>query len=342
MAEALHQHALFEGYVHSSTEADGLFAEALAAAERHDDPGLAASVVHGAALAPWYRSEVAIAHERIADAIERLHALPAGPERFFHAVSLGQPVLPIGLDGEPRLTWDATLVMFHRLDREEALVLAYNNLAWILRVEGDTDAAREQIDHALHHARACGDEPGEALTLGHLGHLLRTTGELDLAREHLAAGIDRFRAFGERRDADVLALGLGLAHGDAGDVDQARATFGTALGRFVATEDSPAIAGAHGVWGLMEERTGALDEAHDHYALSAAGWIGQGLGRIGGWCAYAAASMSHRLGAAEDALAEASAARDLLAAAGNARGVAACDALLAAHSALSGCKEPRP
>jgi predicted ATPase/DNA-binding SARP family transcriptional activator len=295
-ADALQQHALFEEYLRSSARSEQLFTEAIAAAKRLPAGHLAASAVHASATTPWQRSDLAGTRARLEDALARLHALPDGPERFLQAVTLGQPVVRAGRGGAPRLTWEATLFMFRRLDRAGAIVLVLNNLAWVALAQEDRDGARAALDEALARAGDGDDRHLEALTLGHSGHLARAEGDADAAAARLEASIAGLRAIGERRDADVMTLGLADARAVAGDLPAARALFADALARFEGTDDLPAIAGTRSIWAVVEERAGELDTARELYADAAVGWRGQGLRRIAAWPTLAHGDLHHALG----------------------------------------------
>jgi predicted ATPase/DNA-binding SARP family transcriptional activator len=339
-AEAHVQHALFEAYVNASDRSARLFAEATRTADRLDRPRLAASAAHAAALVPWQRSDASGTLARLRDAIARLRRLPPGPDRFLDAVTLGMLPLADDAGGATRLVWEATMFAFRRYDREQALGLALNNLAWALRARGGAraiPAARAALDEALGHFRSAGDRSGEALTLAHLGHLARSAGDLGAARADLEAAVALRSELGERRDAGVGLLGLGLVHGAAGDPDAARNAFTAALRRFEATDDLPAMAGARLNWALVEERLGELEHARDLYATGATLWDGQRLVRVAAWGLVGLAATQRALGETEDAAATRDRARGVFAAAGDALGAAALDA----QPPLSGRKGAR-
>ncbi|HEY6760901.1 MAG TPA: AAA family ATPase, partial [Baekduia sp.] len=287
-AEAHIQHALYEAYVSSSEQSAMLSAKAVATAEALGEPRVAANAAHAAALAAWQRSDVTEALVLLEGAIDRLRALPPGPERFLDAVTFGMLPLPDGPDGAFRMVWEATLFPFRRLDREQAIGLALNNLAWATRAQSQDDvaldAARGALDEALGRFRSAGDRSGEALTLGHLGQLARTRGDLGEAAARLEEAGALREALGEDRDALVATLGLGLVHGAAGRMDAARAVYAAALERFEATDDLPAMAGTHQDWATVEERSGNVARARELYAVAAGLWSSQGLPRWAGWC----------------------------------------------------------
>jgi predicted ATPase/DNA-binding SARP family transcriptional activator/tetratricopeptide (TPR) repeat protein len=337
-ADALQQHALFEEYERSSARSEQLFADAIAAAERLPSGHLAASAAHGSATTPWQRSDLPGTRARLEEALARLHALPAGPERFLQAVTLGQPVVRDGRGGAVRLTWEATLFMFRRLDRDGAIVLVLNNLAWVALAEEDLDAAHTALDEALGRARVAGDRHLEALTRGHRGHLARAEGDADAAAAWLNGAIDDLDAIGERRDADVMRLGLARALALQGDLAGARNAFAETHARFEATDDLPATAGARANRGLMEEAAGELEAARDLYASAAAAWRVQQLDRIGAWLELAHGDQLHALGDAATAAAVWRLAHDTFTAVFDAGGVRESAARLRDQPVLSGCK----
>ncbi|WCB92575.1 hypothetical protein DSM104299_01271 [Baekduia alba] len=333
-AEAHIQHALYEAYVSASERSAQLCEEAIATAERHDSPRVAANAAHAAAMAAWQRSDVAAALTALDAACDRLRALPSGGERFLDAVTFGMLALPEGPDGAARMVWEATLFPFRRLDREQALGLALNNLAWATRA-GSTEpaalaTARVALDEALGRFRSAGDRSGEALTLAHLGHLARTAGDLDTAAARLEAALALRQELGEGRDAVVVSLGLGLVHSAAGRPDAARDVCAAALERFEATDDLPAMAGTHQNWAIVEERAGDVARARELYALAAGLWAGQGLARWAAWCNVGLIGTLHALGerAERDEVRRRS--RETFALLGDTRGLALLDADAAA------------
>lgn len=293
-AEAAVQHALFEAYVNSSERSAIMCAQAVSVAEQHGDPYVAANAAHAGALAAWQRSDAAATRAALDDACARLRALPAAPgERFLDAVVFGMLPLPVGGAAAPgaiRMAWEATLFPFRRLDREQALGLALNNLAYARRAAGPEDPealsdAAAALVEALGRFRSIGDRSGEAMTLAHLGHLARTRGDLAAARDQLEAAYALRQELGEGRDARVVSLGLGLVHAAEGDMAGARGIFQAAVERFEATDDLPALAGTHMDWAIAEEHGGDPARASELYGLSSGLWAGQGLPRWAAWAA---------------------------------------------------------
>jgi predicted ATPase/DNA-binding SARP family transcriptional activator len=287
-AQAHVQHALYEGYLSASERSAELCRQAMDSAERLGDARVAANAAHAAAVAAWQRSDFAGAQGIVAGAIERLRRLPSSSQRFLDAVTLGMLPLEQAPEGALRMVWEATMFPFRRLDREQALGFALNNLAWAMRASAADPvalaAAQAALDEALGRFRSAGDRSGEALTLAHQGHLARTAGDLDAAQARLQAALDLRRELGEGRDARVVVLGLGLVHGAAGRVDEARAAFAGALERFEATDDLPAMAGAHMNWAIVEESVGEIERARQLYTVGSGLWGSQSVPRVAAWC----------------------------------------------------------
>jgi predicted ATPase/DNA-binding SARP family transcriptional activator len=324
--EAHLQHALFDAYVSTADVSTERFAEAIAIAERLGLTELAAAAAHAAALPPWQRSDLAGAEAALRRAIDRLRRLPAGSPRFLDAVTFGLVPLPEGPGGATRLVWEATVFAFRHFGRQQALGLALNNLAWTARARGDHGAARTALEEALACFEAAGDRSGEALTIAHLGHLARSVGEPGAAVAQLEAALALRRELGEQRDAGLVLLGLGLAHGAAGDPAAARNAFGTALERFDATDDLPAMAGAHCDWAIFEERHGDPVRARELYAAGAALWGAQQLTRYEAWGNVGLAAVLARLGDADGAASVGDRARAALVTTGDPLGIAQLDA----------------
>ena len=220
--ENLYQHAMFEQSV-SSPAAPELFDRALADAERLGDDGLLAAITHASALVPWYRSDTAAARERVGHALALLHALPDDDRAFFNGITFALCPLPDGPGGRPRLHWDETLYLFHRFARGQAIGYVLNNLAWVMRAEGEPAAARAALAEALERFQALEDAPGEALTLNHLGCLERSLEDYDAGRRHFDAALAVRRALGDRRAIGISTMGLGLLELAAGDASRGEA-----------------------------------------------------------------------------------------------------------------------
>lgn len=341
-AEAVQQHAIFEEYFCSSPRSAALFTEAIATARRLGDPRTVASALHASALTPWSRGDLPAARRRLDAAMAALHALRDGRQRFLQAVAFGMPVLPEGADGAPRLVWEATVFAFRRLDRERGLALALANAAWVARVSGDLAAAAQALDESVARTRAAGDRTGEALALVHLGHLARSRGDPETALAQLGAGEARLRDLGERRDADVAALGVALTRGQAGDLAGARVALARVLAAFAATDDLPAIAATHATWAVLEERSGELERAREHFTGALDTWRAQRLERFEGWAALGLGSVLGRLGHRHGAEAALRRAHDALSRCLDAWGAREARRLLdAAPPLLSGGKEAR-
>ncbi|MDX6713749.1 MAG: hypothetical protein QOH30_307, partial [Baekduia sp.] len=120
--------------------------------------------------------------------------------------------------------------------------------------------------------------------------------------------------------------------------------FGTALERFDATDDLPAMAGAHCDWAIFEERHGDPVRARELYAAGAALWAAQQLTRFEAWGNAGLAAVLARLGDAEGAASVGDRARAAFVTAGDALGVAEIDRSAGAKRAQShpDLGSPRP
>jgi tetratricopeptide (TPR) repeat protein len=227
------------------------------------------------------------------------------------------------------MLWEATLFAFRRLDREQALGLVLNNLAWATRSASTAapamDGARAALDEALGRFRSIGDRSGEALTLAHLGHLARSGGDLTTAAARLEEALALRRELGEGRDAAVVSLGLGLVHQAGGRIEAARDVFAAALERFEATDDLPAMAGTHQDWAVAEERAGEMARARELYATAAGLWAGQGLPRWAAWSNVGLIATLHALGEETEAAEVRRRARETFLLIRDGRGVAVLD-----------------
>jgi tetratricopeptide (TPR) repeat protein len=239
------------------------------------------------------------------------------------------PLSPVGPDGSLRLVWEETVFLFHRFTRDQAVALTLVNLGWVHRREGDADAAHAAVSESLERFRALDDGSGEALALAALGNLARARGEPDAALAQLEASLSLRTALGERREVGVSLLGIAGAHAAAGEIGRARDQYAAVIARFEATDDLPAIAGAHANWGVMEERDGDLERAPGLMASGAEFWDRQRTPRFGAWMKMARGCALRALGDDDEARRAWATARATLAVKDDPLGVAILDELLA-------------
>ena len=334
-AAALYQHAMLAQYVHG-TDAEALFAEALALARRLQGNRLLAAATHASATLPWYRSDNATARARVLEALALLDAAPDDDTPFFDGVTFGQPLLDEGPHRRPRIFWEETIFLFHRFARAQAIAYALNNLAWVARADGDLEQARATLENALGRFQSLEDRRGEALTLAHMGNLARSQGDFEAARAHLETALTIRSELGDRRAVHSTRIGLGLLAMTAGDAPAGRALLSATLADLEAVDDLPAMAGAQTNWAIGEERLGELQQAARLYEDGSALLGLQRLHRLEAWSRLALHDVYVALGDEPRAQTALQRARALFVTVGDARGVPYTDA----KPALSAVKQP--
>jgi predicted ATPase/DNA-binding SARP family transcriptional activator len=259
-AAALYQHAMLAQFVHR-VDAEAVFGEALALARRLEDDRLLAVATHASATLPWYRGDNTAARARVLEALALLDAVPDDDTPFFDGVTFGVCLLDEGPHGRPRIFWEETIFLFHRFARAQAIAYTLNNLAWVVRADGDLEQAQATLDDALARFRRLHDRPGEALTLAHMGNLSRSRGDFEAARARLEQALTIRSELGDRRAMLSTRVGLGLAAMTAGDAGAGRALLSAALAHTEAVDDLPAMACVQTNWAIGEERLGELEQA---------------------------------------------------------------------------------
>jgi predicted ATPase/DNA-binding SARP family transcriptional activator len=334
-AAALYQHAMLAQFVHRA-DADALFAEALALAQRLGDDRLLAVATHASATLPWYRGDNAGARARVLEALTLLDAVPDDDTPFFDGVTFGTCLLDEGPDRRPRMFWEETVFLFHRFARAQAIAYALNNLAWVARADGNLEQAQANLDDALARFRRLEDRRGEALTLAHMGSLSRSLGDFEAARARLEEALTLRRDLGDRRAVVSTRIGLGLLAMTAGDAPAGRALLSATLAHVEAVDDLPAMAGVQTNWAIGEERLGELQQAARLYEDGCALLGTQRLQRVEAWGRLALHDVCVTLGDEPRAQEALQRARALFVAVGDARGVPYTDA----KPALTRVKQP--
>jgi tetratricopeptide (TPR) repeat protein len=298
--------------------------EALALADAHGADDIAASALHASALMHVYRSDTDAARGALEAALERLSRVAAGVPPFFEAVTLGFPVLPEGPGGRPRAVFEQTILMFHRLTREQAVAFTLTNLAVLERSQGRAAEARRLLDEALQRYRALGDRDGEALALTGLGNWSRTFGEPDRGRAFLEDALALRVPSGDRRAIACTEWDIALSAAAAGDLDEARTLFAELRERLRLADDGTGVAGVLIDWGLAEEWAGELARAEALLTEGAQHWNVVARGPWLGWCWLALAEVRTGLGNLNSASEALGSAREIFELMGDARGLELC------------------
>jgi tetratricopeptide (TPR) repeat protein len=273
----------------------------------------------------------------VLEALALLDAVPDDNTPFFDGVTFGVCLLDEGPHGRPRIVWEETIFLFHRFARAQAIAYALNNLAWVVRADGDLEQAQATLDDALARFRRLEDRRGEALTLAHMGNLSRSLGDYEAGRARLEEALTIRSDLGDRRAMLSTRIGLGLVAMTAGDAPAGRALLSAALAHTEAVDDLPAMACVQTNWAIGEERLGELQQAARLYEDGCALLGLQRLQRPEAWGRMALHDVRVALGDEARAQTALQRARALFVAVGDARGVAYTDA----KPALSAVKQPR-
>jgi predicted ATPase/DNA-binding SARP family transcriptional activator len=217
------------------------------------------------------------------------------PERgFFPAISIG---FPIEWDaGSPRLVFEETLVMGHRLDLRPAVAFLHISHAWAARAAGELEGA---VTHARESSAGFAIEGwayGVALADNLLGNLYRQMGDHASARRFLERSLRLRARLGDRRATGVTLGALGMLAAAEGDQAGTQRYLRRALGLFERIEDGFGTAGTLLNLGVASLRAGDLDAAEPHLEhIRELGDIPGGR-RLEGWGAVMLAEIARRRG----------------------------------------------
>jgi len=179
-------------------------------------------------------------HERVADAIETVHA----DELNAHAAELGRHYEQVGeydtafeyyrRAGEYAADtyaqqaaierYEQALALGEQSDAVDAEILAdiCCELGTVLRLVGEYDRAREYYQQSLDRYQSAGNTAGQAESRNELGHIALRHGEYDQARDHYQQSLDISRSAGDRENEATTLTGLGVIEIHLGNYDEAR------------------------------------------------------------------------------------------------------------------------
>lgn len=241
LAQALNLAATTLWVAHQVEEASDLLHRAHDLASRLGAGHVLAAVTHTHAAMALSQGRTADARGHLETCGTLLATLAPWQRGFFPAISIG---FSVEWDGTaPRLVFEETLVMGHRLDLPPAAAFLRFSQAWAARADGDLDAAlRHAADGAAGFA-AAGWDYGAALADNLLGSLHRLAGDHTAARRHLERSLRVRARLGDRRATGVTLGALGLAAAAEGDDRAAQRHLRRALELFERTEDGFGTAG---------------------------------------------------------------------------------------------------
>ncbi len=219
--------------------------------------GVVASATHMLGVIAVSRGASKQAEEYFAETLGLLERLPADLPPFFAAVTPGY-FWELGRDGQPRLPFTETVLLYRRVGTGQAAAYTLSNLAYAVRLEGDLAKARSLLADSVGAFRRQGDLHGQALALCHLANVHRLAGELTEAGELLERSLGIRRGLGDRRGVGVTVVNQGLVAAAAGDLGQADRLLREALLLFEEMGDGP------GRWGTLLDLGLVLLDAGDH------------------------------------------------------------------------------
>jgi predicted ATPase/DNA-binding SARP family transcriptional activator len=215
---------------------------ALATAERA--AGVIASATHMLGVITLLRGGGGEAETHLSDTLGLLDRLPADLPPLFSVVTPGW-FWEIGSDGQPRMPFTETVLLYRRVGADQAAAYTLSNLAYAARLGGDATRARQLVEQSITDFQRQDDLHGEGLALCHLANLHRLAGELSEAGELLERSLGIRRRLGDRRGVGVTVVNQGLVAAAAGNLGQADRLLREAFLLFEEMEDGP------GRWGAL-------------------------------------------------------------------------------------------
>jgi predicted ATPase/DNA-binding SARP family transcriptional activator len=222
--------------------------------------GVVASATHMLGVIALLRGDSGTAITHLRDTLDLLHRLPAQLPPLFSVLTPAW-FSETGSDGQPRMLFTETLIVYRRVGAGQAAAYALSNLAYAARLEGDPMLARALVEQSVADFHRQGDLHGEGLALCHLANLHRLAGELPEAGEVLERSLGIRRRLGDRRGVGVTVVNQGLVAAAAGNLGEADRLLREAFLLFEEMEDGPGRWGALHNLGLVLLDAGEDDRA---------------------------------------------------------------------------------
>lgn len=295
LAQALHLASIIRWTVERWADAEAGLADAGALAERSGAPHIVAAAQHALGVIALGRGRPADANRHFEASRTLLGQVPVSTRGFFPGITVGFP-LEWDAPDQPRIVFEETIVLGHRLDAEPATAFVPFSQAWAARAAGDTEHAVALAEESAAGFRRLGWRYGEALAHNHLGCLHRLRGEYEVAREHLEHSLHLRESLRDRRATGVTLGALGLLAAAEGDDRGAQHFLGTALELFERIEDRFAAAGTLLNLGVVALRQGDLDSARPLLEQVSGLRSAPGLRLPSGWIAVMLAEIAERQG----------------------------------------------
>ncbi len=325
LAQAFHFAALLQWTTHHGDALDRLERACELAGDLNDDHVLAGAT-HTRGVVELSRGQPAAARRHFDACDALLPGLEPAAWGFFPAISIGFSV-EWDAGGDPRVVFEETLVMGHRLDARPAAAHLRYSQAWAARAAGELDAAIASAEDSADRFSAEGWGYGIALTSNLLGNLHRLAGEHETARRWLEQSLELRTRLADRRATGVTLGALGLLAGAEGDVDSAHRYLRRALELFDRIEDGFGQGGTLLNLGVVALRTGDLDAARRLFDQVHELRQRPGMLRPSGWVTVMLAEIAAREGDARRATEHVTRARATFAQLGETMGLEHCDRL---------------
>jgi tetratricopeptide (TPR) repeat protein len=184
-------------------------------------------------------------------------------------VSLAGTLTAAGQYAEAAECCDRAMDLYEELEDPRGLAQAVNRRATIHVRLGEWDEAEQAFQHALTLRELEGYRRGVALAYQGLGKVAAARGDFALADEYLHRSQVGLEAEGDRYDAAWSQALRAQAVADLGDTDRALRLLEDAFAEMLAAESVYGQAGLLEIRGRIEQASGNVVEARDHYQQAA-------------------------------------------------------------------------
>jgi predicted ATPase/DNA-binding SARP family transcriptional activator len=237
-----------------------LVEEGRSLAARAGAAGVVASATHMLGVIALQRGATQDAETYLSETLGLLDRLPADLPPFFSAVTPGW-FWELGPDGQPRMPFTETVLLYRRVGADQAAAYTLSNLAYAARLGGDPARACTLVERSVSAFSGLGDLHGEGLALCHLANLHRLAADFSEAGELLDRSLEIRRRLGDRRGVGLTVVNQGLVAAAAGDLGRADRLLREAFLLFEEMEDGPGRWGALLDLGLVLLAAGEDDRA---------------------------------------------------------------------------------
>lgn len=216
--------------------------DSLAQADALGADPLAAAAQSLGAMTALFRENAELAEERFEECLRRLRQIDPNTTRFFPAVTMCLPLVPI--DGSWIPVFEETFLIGRRVGAVQGIGYALSGLADAHRLTKNLDAAQDAVRRSVETFTGIDDASGLGHALNHLGCIERDQGRFGAAEKHLRDALRIREQLGDRRGESLTLANLGLLAAASGDPGTGRRLTRAALDRGEAVDDAPAAGGA--------------------------------------------------------------------------------------------------